>query len=427
MKTSINLFAAVCLLCGCGAAAAPPTIAAAPASPSASPPSASASEAHAPSASASSAASAAKPPSSPRPQPPPPVVAAPLPPLTRALVNLKFVRTPAGIRVLPEGETCSNCIQLVVTSVHGQNPRDVWLLATEEETKDLLLHYDGQRITQTIKGPFGCFGALKEDVSRRFVQVLTDQGHVRVHGYSRDPNSRVGGDVTASLDLRTKRWTCSETGVGTDDSSSGDYTWKLQDPAMGDSSCQLRPIGGTCIPIPWWSPSYVEPSQDSTEYGVRTQALWMQGLNDGWLANGDESGHSWLFRFNGVGWSPIVGLDRGRRIAGVWADQNSRAWAVVAPSYGTEGKGGLLRIEGREVRPLPVPDTFKATYVRGTGPRDVWFVGGKEAVYQWDGETLRQGKAPFEVADVWSSPGGEVWMVGDGLAAHTAPLEEVAR
>jgi hypothetical protein len=59
-----------------------------------------------------------------------------------------------------------------------------------------------------------------------------------------------------------------------------------------------------------------------------------------------------------------------------------------------------------------VPQDFRATLVRGTGERDVWFLGAK-GFYQWDGATLRRAEAPLgAVDDAWVGPSGEMWVVG---------------
>jgi hypothetical protein len=355
--------------------------------------------------------------------PAPAAIAEPLLPLRRAFVPVRFARTRRGIVHLPEGaplpEEQASVPPLKLRAIHGRGPRDVWILTADA----VVIHDDGQRVVGQYPkvcgwgdgnlegGPFGTF----------LVNILADRNRVRVLGMSRDPWSRIGTDLTATL-TPPGTWKCEARGLAPSFvSSSGDHTWKLAD-NNDDGACRLRALGGPCAPIPWWAPSYHEPSGDSVDAGVHFEHLFMRGLDDGWLVHSDESRRKWLLRYNGVAWAPVGQLDEGVRVVDLWADEEGHAWLVAQRDKQPENE--VYRTDAQGLHPLPVPASFSASRVSGTGPRDVWFGGGGARTYQWDGARLREGAAPFEAIDMWSSPGGEVWLLGEREAARTAPLRE---
>ena len=157
--------------------------------------------------------------------------------------------------------------------------------------------------------------------------------------------------------------------------------------------------------------------------------LSMHGLDDGWITSIDEDRRARLLRYNGVTWAPQATFDPGLAIVAMWVDEQAHPWLLARRGGKEEDPANVvLRFDGQALHSVPVPASFAARGVQGTSARDVWFVGAGRTVYQWDGQRLRQGEAPIDVADAWSSPGGEVWIVGTGdkaVAARTAPLAEV--
>jgi hypothetical protein len=137
----------------------------------------------------------------------------------------------------------------------------------------------------------------------------------------------------------------------------------------------------------------------------------------------DADRRLWLHRYNGVTWAPVATIDKDLWVVDLWVDEEGHPWLTARRGEKWDDPATtVLRFDGHALRSLPVPASFATRFVRGTSSSDVWFAGAGSKVYQWDGKQLRQGPAPFDASDVWSSPGGEVWLVGSGGAAHTAPL-----
>jgi hypothetical protein len=354
-----------------------------------------------------------------------PPLAGPLPPLTRPLVPVLLLQTKAGIVHVPQGASKRReWVGLTppeIISIHGRSPQDVWFLTGE----GVVFQDNGERIVSRHVRPCGWGEHIESNsAGTRFYQIVVDKESVRVLGESRDLNTRIGGDVTATLS-KLGKWSCKSEGlVPAIATSSGEHTWKAAH-NFSDDLCRLRVSDGPCASAPAWAPSFVEPSGDAIDMGVHHTALWMHGLDDGWMVTWGGDGRQWLHRYNGVAWAPVATIEKGIRVIDMWADEERHAWLTVRRGDGRDGPANLvLRFDGDALRPLPVPASFATGLVRGTGPRDVWFAGAGRTVYQWDGERLRQGEAPFDASYAWSSPGGEVWMVGEGQVAHTAPLGE---
>ena len=407
-RSSSALVAGFCLLAGCGGAVPSPS------APPETPPPAPGVAPAAPAASAeesSAAAPAAPPPAAPAARPSPPSAAAPLeeplPPLNRAFIPVPM----PGVGPL--------------VAVHGRSPQDVWFVASTENEggewsplprpSGKVIHHDGKRI----------IGQYTPDCAYHFSGIVVGKDEVLVMGSNMFYRGVAPG-LRASLS-RQGKWSCGSEGgysggrtVATDDS-----IWTLNCTGMM-SDCTLETWRGQRASLPSF-----DASLGGTE--VTISALSMQGPDAGWLTSSDEDGRARLFRYNGVTWVPQAMLDAGLTVVDLWVDEEEHAWIVARRGGKDEDPGDrVLRFDGRALHALPLPASFAAHWVRGTGPRDVWFVGASSRVYQWDGQRLRQGAAPVEVADVWSSRGGEVWVVGpneakpgEGMAPRTAPLSEV--
>lgn len=71
---------------------------------------------------------------------------------------------------------------------------------------------------------------------------------------------------------------------------------------------------------------------------------------------------------------------------------------------------------------------FNGLHVRGAN--DVWLAGENGAAFHWNGAKWQQVASPsrFSLSDVWVSPGGDVWMVGDvGTVLHLEQGRLVSR
>jgi hypothetical protein len=396
-RLSPPLFAAAFfLVAGCGGAARPP--ASPPGAPATKVPVAPAVAAPAPS------AAPAAPVVSATPDPPP--LAEPLPPLARAFVS---VTLPGVTRP--------------VVAIGGRGPKDLWFVTSEEITGlavsvgGEVLHYDGKRV-KSYGHP--CDAAVFRGgvvVAAETVVALGSRPWARgVHPLFRVALGKAG------------KWSCDYNDVGYREGltrSSGDHVWQL---SCYEGDCHLERAGGPAAAVPSYHLSFEKRKQEDRDAPPAVSALWMNGLDDGWMVHLDDEGRDWLLRYNGVTWVPQAPLEQGLLTMDLWADQEGHAWLLARRGGSDQDPANtLLRFDGHGLSKLPLPASFAATMVRGTGPRDVWLLGGGRKVYQWDGQQLRQGEAPFEVQDAWGAPGGEVWIVGGdengpGVTAHTAAL-----
>lgn len=337
----------------------------------------------------------------------------PLPKLNRKIVPISIVKTKTGFVHLAEGAK-SNDPPAKIISVHGRSATDLWFL-TEDA---VLLHDDGKRIVDRYVKPcgWGEFNREFNGVGTHVFQVVTDKDAVHVIGEERNANSRVGSEVYGSLG-KDGKWSCKGNSaiVPALAVSGGDTTWRVGH-NMDNDACRIRASNGFCTSGPRWAPSFVEPVGDTVDMGIHTVALWMLGVDDGFAITMDEAWRGSLHRFNGVTWAPIAKIDSNTRISDLWADEERHAWIVAG--------GAVLHYDGRTVKSMGFAASVGARAVRGTGARDVFFLGDGNMIFQWDGARFREGQLAFEPSDLWAAPGGEVWFVGPDGVAVTAPLSE---
>lgn len=386
------------LLLGCADAVPPP---AAPQDPPPPPP-------------AAPPTAAAKPPPPPAPAPPapraaiaPPALEEPLLPLTRRFVTVRM----KGVK----GR---------FTSISGRSARDLYLLTDEQPANHGIGPYgaiyrsDGHRVTERIV----------PDCAAMFFDVVASKRDVVVVAHNEwmrgvPPTFRAvlakGKSPRCDFDFYEAGFTV----------SSGDRVWALSCGREG-SRCALRAVNGPAATMPSSHPSFANGGEAAL---LPVSALQMRGPDEGWMIAADEEKQTWLLRYNGVVWTKVSMVDEGLEIGGLWADGEGHVWVLAG--HATDGPSDMLyRLDGEVLRPVPVPRGFQATGIRGTGARDVWFLGGRgRSVYQWDGARLRRGEAPWEIAGGWAAPGGDLWVFGRseedggppaGTLAHTAPLAE---
>ena len=399
------VLASLLLAAGCGAAPPPPPpLPEAPAGTAATAPTA------APRPTTSAAAKAAPDGAPPPAQsthgiPIPPRLTEPLAPLTRTFTTV----TLPGVKES-------------IAAVEGRGLNDVWFLTDEQingyqigsTTGGEVLQYDGKRVKSHGHAcTYSTFRGLS--VSRDAVVVVGTRPWSRgVHPAFR-----------ASL-VKDRTWNCEEDRGGHSlgiTTSSGEQVWELSCDHMG---CRLEASGGPSAPLPSEHPSLATKKKDSP-WTNPVQALWMRGPGDGWMVRTGVDQHPWLFRYNGVDWTPLARLGQGWKIEDMWGDETD-VWMVL--HFDDDAKAparDLVRWNGRALSLQAVPDGFEIRSMHAAHGRDVWFYGVGRTLYQWDGTQLRQGDAPFEVVDLWAGPGGELWLVGPTVDSGGPPVGVVAR
>jgi hypothetical protein len=283
-------------------------------------------------------------------------------------------------------------------SVSGRSSRDLWFISDEEFAlkpqqsamqQGVLIHSDGKRVLARTEP--SCWGAAFTSI-RVAKRGLLLQGN---NPYVRGPSGEIG-----YLDERGKgeclhEWSSARVAPGS--------VWKLQCHSPERPTCVLGSAEGKSAALPFHHPSFGEAG---TGTPLQMAAWEMRSESDGWMVlHGEEDTSYALYRYNGVTWIDVATIPEGEGVA-MWLEDDDHPW--IASS------GPPRRFDGRALVPIAAPESFAATIIVGTGPRDVWFLGAGRRVYQWDGQRLHEGEAPFEVGDAWAEPGGEVWIVGKG-------------
>lgn len=110
--------------------------------------------------------------------------------------------------------------------------------------------------------------------------------------------------------------------------------------------------------------------------------------------------------YDGDAWTTKHGIDN-CDLTGVWAGSASNVIAV--------GGGCITRYDGQGWTGVPLPDGISPVSLNavwGRSPSDVYAVGSGGNLH-WDGGAWSAWSAGKDLYGVWSSPGGEVFAVGD--------------
>ena len=107
-------------------------------------------------------------------------------------------------------------------------------------------------------------------------------------------------------------------------------------------------------------------------------------------------GDTWTFRATASGWTqdePPV-----RKIGDMWADPGGTVWAtigfygVVLQSSGHQTPDFVLaNHDGKRWAVVPAPKGFRPRRLAGSSSTDIWFVGGSENIFQFDGTSWHHG------------------------------------
>jgi hypothetical protein len=368
------------------------------------------------------AACAAVPPAAPPPSPPPITTApsavasaAPAPPSAPAAPAVEEDPEPDALTEPLAAATRSFTKVAVpkassIVSIHGRSARDLWMLTGDGD----VIEHDGARAGRVHRKP--CLPTQPTQMVWRHDLVLTQPNEVLVYGVG--PGNRGDSAETRAI-FRGGRWHCELGGRSTPwvDVVDG-VSWSAWHSYGGNESIQITVLGGPPAPVPHALGETLGPYHAS---------MWMRTPTDVWMA-----GASALYRFLGVSWR-VMPLPPRVQVVTLRAEEDGTAWVITAPAgdepaYYEEAPAGdgLMRWDGKRFERLRVPLDFRASRVVGSGPRDVWFVGGGSVVHQWDGTSLRRADVGFRVTAAWGSPIAGTWLGGhqDGRAraAKLAPL-----
>ena len=269
---------------------------------------------------------------------------------------------------------------------------------------------------------WGDYSRESNSAGTRLYNIVVDENDVHVFGEFRDLNTRIGSEQRATLS-RNGKWNCQKKPLVPDlTQSSGTLTWRAAYNMDGDA-CRIGSSAGHCTSGPRFAPTHVDPVRDSIDMGIHNLAMWMYGPDDGWVITVNELFEPVLYRFNGVAWTKQTNLDN-IRIHSMWGDELHQLWMIASKETKSSTTMMILRYDGKNLNPIPVPSSFAASRVRGASSRNVWFGGETDVVYHWDGNRLRQGKLPAEASNMWVSPDGVPFFVLPYAIAFAAPAGE---
>jgi hypothetical protein len=147
-------------------------------------------------------------------------------------------------------------------------------------------------------------------------------------------------------------------------------------------------------------------------------SVWGTGSRDVWAVGGDaEDGTGpWVLRFDGQGWRRLRTGTEGN----LWWVHGFPAGPVFLGGAG----GQVLRYDGAGFERMPTPGTSTVFGIWGSGPEDLWAVGGDGATggfawryrgEQWEEVPLPDGlAASASLFKVWGRGPADVWFVGSG-------------
>jgi len=309
-----------------------------------------------------------------------------------------------------------------IIAISTRSSKEIWMLTDT----GVVLQDDGKELKFRQAKPCG-WGEVNREynwLGTSLYNIIADENEVHVFGQYRGMNTRIGAERRATLSKNGK-WTCSEKGlIPSHIQASGALTWRAAYNMDGDA-CRIGSSSGHCTSGPRFAPTHVDPSRDSIDMGILNVGLWMHSPDDGWVVTLDEFFKPALYRFNGVAWTMQTKFVDSVRVHSIWGDEQHQLWLTAGTGKNWDAPANqIFRFDGKNLKPIPTPKSFKTKRVHGHSSRDVWFSGTGDVVYQWDGARLRQGKVPGEVADMWVSSDDVAFFVVPEAIAFAAPAKE---
>ncbi len=181
--------------------------------------------------------------------------------------------------------------------------------------------------------------------------------------------------------------------------------------AVGDTDTRLAYDGTT-----WTKLSSIFLAGAPNLYGV-----WASSPSDVWAVGNGYTGY--FVHFDGTAWNIVSAQGSTQEtVTGVWGSSPSSVWMTEWP-YQSDS---IQSWDGTSLNYVAVPSSvnlFAPTFITGTGPTDVWFIGGQQTSARWDGTQFitSTGLNLTAASGAWLSvsPPGDGWAVGpSGLLAH---------
>jgi hypothetical protein len=307
-------------------------------------------------------------------------------------------------------------------AIWGTSQNDVWAAGSA----GTILHYDGAAWTPTPTGVqntfYGLWGSGPNDV---WAVSSTD---VVLHGsgiqngvatWEAVPSFR---SLFAGPSLLGAVW-----GSSAGDVRLGGRAYTLVDPesgyyGTGNQFVKANDAEGAAV----WRPVPGSPSIASI-WGSSADDVWMTGDNStyvsyerGMVLHGTpaEAGSDDGPFPDRLAWTAIDSQST-LALESIWGSGPNDVWAV-----GGRGTIRHLRAGDDRFQEVDSPTQQALHSVWGSGPNDIWAVGDGGTILHYDGRSFEASTAQFAIGRkphlnaVWGSGPNDVWIVGDGVALH---------
>lgn len=283
----------------------------------------------------------------------------------------------------------------MLTSVSGRGEGEIYLLSDEEFPdkrvkmhikKGMLVLFDGKRVVKQIEPD--CFAAMFSGVeATRDTLVVSGQ-----NPYVRAPVVEIG------VLGKDGKWTCTNNWATVRATPRGEL-WAFTCWSSEGHRCTLGAGRQRWATLPTHHARF---GKDGASTPLNPRAWIMLSETDGWMVLPDEIGEPWLWRYDGVAWSQKVPLGK-LEVNDLRVDREGGVWLLA-------NNQKVYRYDGEAMKAVSVPATFEVSSMLPVG-REVWFFG-LDRMYQLEGDTLREGPAPFRVSEAWAAPSGRIWLAG---------------
>jgi hypothetical protein len=317
-----------------------------------------------------------------------------------------------------------------LTAVWGSGPDDVWALGATAAT-----HWNGSAWTKValpvplrpssgVPQLYGVWGSGAKDVwvVGGFISsfsAINDATHLDPYDFGFGPSFILHWDGSA--------WS-----AASGFPSTADAVFVLHG-VWGSGPADVWAVGGGPVvsggdgpTILHWNGATWTPVASNAKTPEPLKAVWGSGPDDVWAVGGSNSlngSSAMMLHFDGHVWSDLTPAFNpgGPALPGleaVWGSGPNDVWAVG----GTFGNSSLVaHWDGKAWTASPTVAASELHGVWGSGPDDVWAVGAGGVALHWTGTNwaTRDSGTHDELFGVWGLGADDVWLVGaDGAILH---------
>jgi hypothetical protein len=326
----------------------------------------------------------------------------------------------------------------IVTGLWGSGPDDIWAV-TAANSPGTLLHWDGRAWSAAkTPGPSQTFdsvwGASANDVWLVGTAFDDQPGFAAVYmgfiqhwdGATWSPVSTGGTAVSTGGNSGVSVW-----GTGADDVWVGNLHWDGKVWSTVDPSPSANPVWGTGPNDVWglsggqvmhwngtaWTNEGLGPSDGGAlDLETDINTLWGSASNDVWAASENS-----IYHWDGSSWTVVISAhsEDVLSLSSVTGSGPDDVWTIGGVYFG----GTVKHWDGSEwsvSTMLPPAGEASFTGLWASGPNDVWAFGRGDSIMHWDGTAWSESWSAYttgatqgqELRALWGSKPTDVWAVG---------------